>query len=136
MSKITAKVVDKDSGKPLGYGVSAIIVKAGDKKLTQLGSGFVTDDNGVLEINSPLLDYTKDKDAVDIYIEAKGYLPQSFSPDEFALGDLKLKKKTMLSQARANISNQVKNIPAWAWEAGAVVMGATMLIAIILKRKK
>lgn len=136
MSKISAKIVDKDSGKPLGYGILASIIKAGDASHTQLGSGFITDENGMLVIDSPSLDYTADKDAVDIYIEAKGYQPQSFSPDEFAEGDLKLKKQTLLSKAKAKMDEHVKKVPVWAWEAGGIAIGAIILTTIILKRKK
>lgn len=136
MSKITAKIVDSSTGQPLGYGVSAIIIKAGDKNHTQLGSGFITDDNGVLTIDSPLLDYTSNKDAVDIYIEPKGYQPALFSPDEFALGSLKMKKQTLLGKVKGKINDNLKKTPAWAWEMGAIAIGATFVIALILKRKK
>lgn len=136
MSRISAKILDKDSGKSVGYGISAIIIKAGDSSAKQLGSGFVTDDDGVLTIDSPLLDYTANKDAVDILIENNLYQAQRFSPDEFAFGELKLKKKTILSKVKDKIKKEMKDTPAWVWEAGAVAMGAFFLVAVIIKRKK
>lgn len=133
MSTIKSRIVDADTLTPIGYGVSAIIVKASDQKAEQIGTGFISDDNSVLEINSSLIDYEKNADAVDILIETNGYLSQRVSPEEFSLGDIKLKKKKgIIQKTKATLTT----VPSWAWETGGWVLGAAILITIIYKKVK
>lgn len=133
MSKIKTKIVDALTGQPLGYGVTGFIVKASDRKGEQLGASFVSDDDGYLEIDSKLLDYTKNSDAVDIIVTTNGYSQVRVSPEEFELQPIKLIKKGSLVE---KTKEKLKAVPQWAWEAGGWVLGASILITIIWKKVK
>lgn len=135
MSKIQTKIVDANTGQSLGYGVNATIVKAGDKKGEQIGTGFITDDNGLLVIESPLLDYKTMQDAVDVIVATKGYKPNRVSPDELVLGDLKL-SKTTITKLTDKAKDKAKHIPMWAWMSGGVGLGIVTVIVLLIKKKK
>jgi hypothetical protein len=135
MSTIKTKIVDQ-AGKPLGFGVSASIVKASDKLGSQIGAGYISDDDSVLEINSPLLDYKDNASAVDILVEAKGYEKTRVSPDEFAMQPLALRKSSLINKATASTKNVLRKVPPVAWETGGVVLVCAILIAIVSRKVK
>lgn len=134
MSTVKATIVDSSTSENLGYGVSAVLTKAGIKKTDQLGPGFISGDDGAIEVSSKLLDYENDADAVDIEVSVKDYQTERFSPDEFT-GNLKL-KKTILAKAKEVAKDKMSKIPVWAWVSGGLVLGVVSIAVFFGKNKK
>lgn len=126
--KTTITLKDQATGKPLEQGYAVIIVKKGSTE--QEGASFITDDNGLVTIDSPLL---SDK-AYEVLINVKGYAP--VRTDRYGGTIELLPKKNMLTAAAGAGLKKMKEIPNWAWQAGGIVLAATALVVLISKKVK
>lgn len=126
--KVKTVVIDRITKQPVGF-VTAILVKAGDKTGTQLGSGFMSDENGVLEIDSTLLAGSEN---IDVEISGNGYVTERYSPDEFGDSILLTPKNGIVKKTKETLGL----VPQWAWMAGGIVLATTLAITFIIKKVK
>ena len=103
--KIVTSVVDRESGTPLSY-ASVVLVDSNDEFIE--GSGEMVQEDGTLELNSPLLD----KEDVFIKISSNGYDTETFSPEELLEGPVRMwrKKETVLSDFRVTAIKKKKEL--------------------------